>query len=402
MPGKVAFLYATFPRPTETFVRRELRGLGELGFDPDAHSIWKGDAEWHGKQIKRFRLVRLWSLFFWIPFWVARKPHAFVEVLSVLWSRSCPNLQNWNETFLGLGFALVEARSFEQRDVGLIHSVWATMPATAALAISKLTDIPFSMGAHAYDVFRHGGDWLLPLKFKEAAFVRTSSKSSAKRIKAMGVPEKKIKLIRRGLSQWPKRESFDPVDPSRLELLSVGRLVEKKGYFHQLNLAARLKEEGISFRLNIIGSGPLKDHLEKECSRKGLDKNVFFLGSRTERQTSEAFLQCDAFLFTGVIARNGDRDGIPNVIPEALAAGCLVLASDKAGSSEAFVEGVSGFSLSPGNYADWIVLLKEFVESPQSFSLIRKAGMKRAKETFDVMRTVRSLRAEIEKIIQNQ
>ena len=70
MPGKVAFLYATFPRPTETFVRRELRGLGELGFDPDAHSIWKGDAEWHGKQIKRFRLVRLWSLFFWIPFWL--------------------------------------------------------------------------------------------------------------------------------------------------------------------------------------------------------------------------------------------------------------------------------------------------------------------------------------------
>ena len=309
-------------------------------------------------------------------------------------------MQNWNETFLGLGFALVEAHSFEKRNLALIHSVWATMPATAALAISKLTNIPFSMGAHAYDVFRHGGDWLLPLKFKEAAFVRTSSKSSARRIKAMGVPEKQIKLIRRGLSHWPKRESFDPIDPSRLELLSVGRLVEKKGYFHQLNLAARLKDEGISFRLNIIGSGPLKNRLEKECVRKGLDKHVFFLGSRNERETSQAFLQCDAFLFTGVIARNGDRDGIPNVIPEALAAGCLVLASDKAGSSEAFVEGVSGFSLSPENYGDWIALLKEFVESPQSFSSIRKAGVKRAKEAFDVMRTVRSLRAEIEKVIQ--
>ena len=402
MSGKVVFLYATFPRPTETFVRRELGGLSELGFDPDAHSIWKGEAEWCGKRINRFRLVRLWSLFFWIPYWAFRKPHVFLEVLGALWSRSCPNMQNWNETFLGLGFALVESRSFEKRRIALIHSVWATMPATAALAISKLTAIPFSMGAHAYDVFRHGGDWLLPLKFKEATFVRTSSKSSARRIKAMGVSEKKIKLIRRGLSRWPKRESFDPIDPSRLELLSVGRLVEKKGYFHQLNLAARLKEEGISFRLNIIGSGPLKNRLEKESVRKGLDKHVFFLGSRNERETGEAFLKCDAFLFTGVIARNGDRDGIPNVIPEALAAGCLVLASDKAGASEAFVEGVSGFSLSPGNYDDWIALLKEFVENPQSFTSIRKAAVKRAREAFDVMRTVRSLRAEIEKVIQNQ
>jgi glycosyltransferase involved in cell wall biosynthesis len=179
-------------------------------------------------------------------------------------------------------------------------------------------------------------------------------------------------------------------------------LVEKKGYFHQLHLAARLKEEGISFRLNIIGSGPLKSRLEKESVRKGLDKHVFFLGSRNERETGEAFLKCDAFLFTGVIARNGDRDGIPNVIPEALAAGCLVLASDKAGASEAFVEGVSGFSLSPGNYDDWIALLKEFVENPQSFTSIRKTAVKRAKEAFDVMRTVRSLRAEIEKVIQNQ
>jgi colanic acid/amylovoran biosynthesis glycosyltransferase len=383
-------------------VRRELAGLREIGIDPIAHSIWKGKGEWHGKQINRFRLSKLWSLFFWLPFWAFRKPHAFVEVLRELWSRPCPNMQNWNETFLGLGFALVESRSFEKSNIALIHSVWATMPATAALAVSKLADIPFSMGAHAYDVFRHGGDWLLALKFKEASFVRTSSKSSADRISAMGVPEKKIKLIQRGLSRWPKRESFDPIDSSRLELLSVGRLVEKKGYFHLLNLAAMLKEEGISFRMKIIGAGPLQSSLKKECARMGLDKNVFFLGSRNERETAEAFLQCDAFLFTGVIARNGDRDGIPNVIPEALASGCLVLASDKAGASEAFVDGISGFSLNPRNYEAWIVLLKEYVENPQRFSAIRKAGVKRAKDAFDVMRTVRSLRAEIDTVIQSR
>ena len=400
MSGKVAFLYATFPRPTETFVRRELAGLREIGFDPVAHSIWKGEAEWNGKKINRFRLSDLWTLFFWIPYWAFRKPRAFVEVLGVLWSRSCPNLQNWNETFLGLGFALVRASSFRKEGFSLIHGIWATMPATAALAISKLTDIPFSMGAHAYDVFRHGGDWLLPLKFKEASFVRTSSVSSAQRIKAMKVPPERIKLIRRGLSDWPQRKSFECVHPNRMEILSVGRLVEKKGYFHQLELAARLEEENVSFRLKIIGAGPLSKTLEKERDRMGLNGKVVFCGSKNEEQTRAAFLECDAFLFTGVIAENGDRDGIPNVIPEALAAGCLVLASDKAGASEAFVDGISGFSISPENHEEWVNALLDFSRDPQDFDAMRKAGIKRAKEAFDVMRTVRSLRAEIEAVIQ--
>ena len=121
MSGKVAFLYATFPRPTETFVRRELAGLGKLGFDPVAHSIWKWEATWNDKKVNRFRLSNLWSLFFWIPYWAFRKPRAFVEVLGVLWSRSCPNLQNWNETFLGLAFALVRANSFQKAGISLVH-----------------------------------------------------------------------------------------------------------------------------------------------------------------------------------------------------------------------------------------------------------------------------------------
>ena len=99
-------------------------------------------------------------------------------------------------------------------------------------------------------------------------------------------------------------------------------------------------------------------------------------------------------------AENGDRDGIPNVIPEALAAGCLVLASDKAGASEAFVDGISGFSISPENHEEWVNALLDFSRDPQDFAAMRKAGIKRAKEAFDVMRTVRSLRAEIETVLQ--
>ena len=83
------------------------------------------------------------------------------------------------------------------------------MPATAAYALSKLTGIPYSMGAHAYDLFRRCGDWLLPLKLEEASLVRTSSQSSAKRLEELGVEKERIKLIRRGLDQWTERDSWE-------------------------------------------------------------------------------------------------------------------------------------------------------------------------------------------------
>ena len=212
-------------------MRRELKTLQEIGFEPVVYSIWKGNAEWNGRKISRFSLLKLITLIYWIPYWGWKKPHVFKKVLVELWNTSCPNLQNWNETFLALGFALVKAKEIKSKNFDLLHGVWATMPATAVFAISQLTKTHFSMGAHAYDVFRKGGDWLLELKFRHALFIRTSSLSTLNRIDELGVSAERIKLIRRGLYEWPKRENFKLVNHSHLEIISVGRLVEKKATF---------------------------------------------------------------------------------------------------------------------------------------------------------------------------
>ena len=389
--SKVAFFYATFPRPTETFVRRELRALGEIGLKPDIYSIWKGLDEWEGKSIYRFQLLKLWTLFFWIPYWAWKKPVVFRDILKILWESPCPNLQNWNETFLGLGFALVEAYGLKRKKYSLFHGVWATMPATAAFALHKLIDVPFSMGAHAYDVFRTGGDWVLTTKFKHASFIRTSSLSTAKRIEDLGVSSEKVKLIRRGLSYWPDRQNFDLVNPDRIELLSVGRLVEKKGYFHQLKILNLLKNKPVPFRLRIVGDGPMKKNLIKEMQRLDLSQHVEFLESLPQKVIRELYLNSDVFLFTGVVAKNGDRDGIPNVIPEAMSAGCLILSSCYAGASEAFIEDVSGFSMNPFNTEQWINLLSDFWQTPNSFLRMRKSAVQYSKEAFNVKRTADSL-----------
>ena len=320
------------------------------------------------------------------------KPGEFFKVLRFLWGSSCPNLQNFNETFLGLGFALTEAKHFEQEGYRGMHGIWATMPATAAYALSKLTGIPYSMGAHAYDLFRRGGDWMLPLKLEEASLVRTSSQSSAKRLEELGVEKERIKLIRRGLDQWTERDSWEVgKDGAPLRLISVGRLVPKKGYFHQLEIVRALRARGVSFHLSIVGSGRLQSGLSEEIKRSGLSKTVSLLGSKSEEEVRQLCLQSDAMLFTGVVDERGDRDGIPNVIPEAMETGCLILASDQAGASEAFIDEVSGFSLDPLNPQPWVDLLADFFSDPKRYESIRKRAKKQARESFSATKTAQKL-----------
>ena len=398
---KVAFLYATFPRSTETFVRRELRALWNRGLEAQAYSLWGGDKKWNGIQIELFNKYKLLSLFFWIPYWAFLRPRSFSRTLQYLWEKKCPNTQNFNETFLGLGFALVEARAFERKGYDLIHAVWATMPATGALAIHRLTGIPFSMGAHAYDLFRKGGDWLLEEKIRSACFVRTSSLSSANRLKQLGVETQRIKVIRRGLENFSNHDlSVFSNKTTELKLVAVGRLVPKKGYFRMLQIVFELSKGKIPFSLQIIGSGKLRKRISTEIKRFGLERNVTLMGSRKENEVRELLLTQDIMLFTGIIDSQGDRDGIPNVIPEAMDAGCLVLSSVNAGASEAFIDGVSGFSLNPLSPRDWVEKLEKFYQDPQSFSDVRRNAVKHVRENFDIQKTASLLHHSIQKAVE--
>ena len=301
---------------------------------------------------------------------------------------------------MGLGYGLVEAHRMASKQYDVLHGVWATMPATAAYSVSKLIGVPFSMGAHAYDLFRKGGDWLLDEKFEQASMVRTSSNSSGQRLFAHGLNDRKVKVIRRGLSHWPVRASFELSKPNRINLISVGRLVEKKGYFYLLRILSRLSErKNIDFQMKIVGMGPLFRPLEQEIERYGLDKKVILVGSKTEEEIRELFLQADAKLFTGIIASNGDRDGIPNVIPEAMSAGCLILASSFAGASEAFTDGVSGFSFHPQHFEEWTCLLEDFGRNPSKYQRIRKKAQISCRQMFDVSNTARSLIRNFQDII---
>ena len=130
-----------------------------------------------------------------------------------------------------------------------------------------------------------------------------------------------------------------------------------------------------------------KRDLMIERRRLGLEKMVSFAGSLNQKSVRQLYLESDAFLFTGIVDSRGDRDGIPNVVPEALAGGMLVLASDRAGAPEAFTDGETGFSMDPENPESWVRLLKSFLESPQKYDQVRKNAQLEVRKTLTHPRT---------------
>ncbi|MFP6900122.1 MAG: glycosyltransferase [Opitutales bacterium] len=390
---KVAILYATFPQPTETFVRRELRAMLDMGAPIVPFSIWQGGGEFHGVEVRPFRLRELFSLVWWLPLWLARRPHSFVEVLSELWGRGISSWQNWQETFLGFGFGLVRAEAFRREGFTRCHAVWSTMPATSALVIRKLVGIQFSVGSHAYDVFRDGGDCLLRMKLSDATFVRTSSEATRKRLLELGAPPAKTILIRRGLSVFPPlRESSLG---GTLNILSVGRLVPKKGYSMQLNIYRALVDAGVAFRAIIVGGGPLWRELERERERLGLREKVTFLGALPRPEVALLQEKADLFFFTGISDDSGDRDGLPNVLPEAMAAGAIVLTSPTGGATEAVVDGKSGFVLCPQEADAWVDRVEKLLEERKTVDRVRREAREWTKNEFDVSVTARRLLAAL-------
>ncbi|OAI43082.1 hypothetical protein AYO41_02845 [Verrucomicrobia bacterium SCGC AG-212-E04] len=342
------------PLLTQTFIDREMRGVMGHGLEVEVHGLW----DWGNREPEEPggpRTVR--HGFFGI---CAR---AMVEALQnpgLVWhgiralGRHRPGFaEGWFMTIWGGVFALGTAAEFRARaaagqGVDWFHGAWATGPATAALALSALLGKPFSFGAHAYDLYRHGGDPLLPLKLQRARFVHTTTQANVESIRQrFPDPTAELILARRGLPELPSLRPAAAIDPKNMRLLSVGRLVEKKGHVLQLNACAELKRRGIDARLRIIGEGPERARIEARIAALGLSQGVTLAGAMQPADVQRAYDEADIFLHTGIVDVEGDRDGLPNVIPEAMAHGLCVVSSPGGGAAEAVAHEGTGLIADP-------------------------------------------------------
>lgn len=387
----IALLFTTFPKTSETFLQRDVAALQAKGLNLRLYSLWGGGGEFRGLPVQTFNKWRLIPLFlFTIPWNCFRRPRIVLDLFEGVLMRAPPSWLNFWENMLGAGFAGCFYREFRKIPPALIHGAWAGAPATAGWLLWRILGVPYSTGAHAYDLYEHGGDWWLMEKLALAKFVHTSTDSGRRLLIERGTDAAKIHVIRRGLNHFP---AFKPLRPVRspLRLICVARLVAKKGFKYQLKIYAELKAAGFPFEARIVGDGPMRAYLEQELVRLGLSDRVRLIGQLPHDEVWTQLEWADVLLHTGIVAPSGDRDGLPNVIPEAMAAGVLVVTSPVSATTEAVQQQRTGLVIDVDLPLAWLVALRHLATEDELAERLRGAARQWVEENYDARKNTDQL-----------
>src|SRR5579884_1554835 len=395
----VAYIFERYPVLTQTFLRRELIGLSRSGLRLEVHSMFSSRRV-SARQVEKLPdSIRILYFRWWhaakpviaLPRELLRDPKLLRDGWR-LWRRHrFANRENFWATVWAIIFSFCQAPKFRRSKPDILHGVRATGPATAAALLSRLCGIPFSFGAHAYDIYRHGGDAFLEPKLRAAQFAHTTTAAAEDYLrKRAGGNGTNIILARRGLESLPPKMERNAIDRP-IVLLSVGRLVPKKGHVHQIAACALLKAWKIPFKARIIGEGPSRTELRRAIVEAGLEDRVILWGALSAETIEKAYYEADIFWHTGVVDAEGDRDGLPNVIPEAMAHGLPVIASNLPANTEAVTDGVNGFVVDATNAEQLAGAVKRLAQDPALRKKFGENGRQWVEENFLISRNAEIL-----------
>lgn len=205
------------------------------------------------------------------------------------------------------------------------------------------------------------------------------------RLLALGVPAERIRVHRSGikLSRFAFKTRQPPAPGEAARLLFVGRLTEKKGVIYVLKALALVRARGRICTLKVIGDGPLMPQLKAESDSLGLADCVAFVGARTHDEVAQAMADAHVLLAPSIRAANGDEEGIPNVLKEAMATGMPVISTWHSGIPELIEHGVSGL-LAPERDAEALAkLLEELLDRKEQWPRLQDAARRKIAEEFD-------------------
>ena len=338
-PLKTAYILLWFPKPSETFIFREVVTLQAMGLDLSVYTLY-GPASgslspemkaWPGP-VERLGTPHIRRIPESIAYWKKRRPDLVRRIFRNFFLRRHSGLEKTGENLWAFACAFELARRFERAGIEHIHAPWAGGPATAAWIASRLTGIPFSFTARAWDIYPP--DVWIGDKIRDAALARSETGRGVDVLDSFAPGfRSKLFLTYNGVPLSAPELSPVAMAPP-YHLLALGRFVGKKGYEYLLRACAMLAAEGFDFQLTLAGDGPRRRSLKRLCNRLNLDGRVSFPGFVSYDQVPELFRRADVFVMPSVVHLSGDRDGIPLVLMEALVHRVPVVATQVSGIPE--------------------------------------------------------------------
>ncbi len=381
----LAVLVNGFPRLSETFVLQELLELERRGIRLHLFAIRRPE-----EIIQQAALSELRATVEYLPEGVV--PHQRTRVrlahTALLLQRRLGYVNGFSDVVASPEYT----RSLGDRAAMLAHRLvrlgspplyvhFAHKPATIGRFAALLAGVPYALSAHAKDI------WLTPAeelsrKVKGASAVMTCTEQARAHLLQVAEGETPVHLVYHGVDLDDRTRSSRPATEAP-RLLAVGRLVEKKGHETLLLAAAALRDRGLDFSVRLVGEGPEWPRLQRLVHELRLGDRVVFLGPLSELEVRNEYENADIFALPCRKLPNGDQDGLPNVILEAMAHGVPVASTRLDGIAEAIVDGESGLLADQDDPAGFAEHLARLIDDADFRAQIGEAGRKRVAEHFE-------------------
>ncbi len=394
LPIRILYIVSLFPCWSETFIVREIHEMIRLGVDVKIISLKHAEEKMVQSDAALLTEHVVYPVAWWRSLFAAfgsivRHPLKQVALLA--------------EIFVSLGKhpgALIKTLVVWWRSLGLldtvrdmrvdhIHAHWATYPSTSAMLIALRLKIPFSFTAHAHDIFLE--DHLLAQKMSRAKFTVAISVFNknylAERVQGANFVD--VRIVHCGVSPalFPLVTALR--DPTRI--LAIGRLDRIKGFCHLIDACAILRDKGVAFACEVVGSGPLEAALAAQIRAHRLDAHVYLLGARKQEEIRQFLHRAAIFALPSVVTPAGDRDGIPVALMEAMASGLPVVSTRVSGIPELVEDGVTGLLADPADAASLAACIERLLTDRLLAAALAARARHHVEQEFDVQKEAKKL-----------
>jgi glycosyltransferase involved in cell wall biosynthesis len=400
----IGILVSRFPRLDQTDLLRELNELERQG-QPillipllrDSSQVVHEDAKpW----LRRALYVPLFSAGIAranIARFV-RHPLQYVRLLSRLILATLVRPRTLIGTMALFPKSVYLADALQRRGLQHIHAHVASHAATMAYIIAALSDLTFSFTVHGPDVFVH--QLLLGEKLAKAKFVRAVSTFNKAFLRGLfpALAKQKIEVVHMGLR--PEVYAHPSAESSRnvpIRLLSVARLVPSEGISYLLDACESLIHDGVDLDCTIVGDGPQAARIEAVIAEHGLSDHIHLRESVTDRAVAKLMGDCDVFVLPSVIAEDGQMDGIPASLMEAMAADRPVVASALSGIPELVEDGVSGLLVDATQPVRVAAALRRLAGDSALRERMGRAAHEKVRREFDIRVTAAAFAALLDR-----
>ncbi|PCH91669.1 MAG: hypothetical protein COB85_08845 [Bacteroidetes bacterium] len=395
---RIAYILGSFPSISEIFILNEIVLLKKKDIHIQIISINKSDTVLEN-DICNLQVNTIYppTFFSFIILktnllYLLKRPRVYFKTIvqsinsyPVLPFQLLKNLRNF---FNGVYFTY----QLRDQDIEHIHAHFASQPTCIAMIISELSEIAFSFTAHAHDIYTDKkGE--LSVKINRAKFVITCTAYNKEFLGRLAHQSTaKIYHIYHGLdvSTWPFRIPHITKNP--VQILTVARLVKKKGITYLLKALKILLDKGYSVQCTIIGKGPLSRDLVQQSINANISENVKFINALSPREIKHYYFEADVFILPSTVAEDGDMDGLPNVLMEALATGVPVISTTISAIPELVEHEQTGLLVPEKNVEAIVDTFLKLMANYELFSSIAINGRKKMVEEFDIEKSTEKLK----------